>query len=394
MKKFISIMLVLLLTLGLMVGCAGGDNGGVKNGGIKSNDLKDSSATQQRWLRLPDTSKNVCNLVINPDEYSGGSAGNYNRLPLNLGILDGDKKVTKTLNDLIFVVESKSANGVVVVMAESANPNPGTSQTPGTETPGTETPGTETPGQTTEQPADNGQRITSIILAEDDAEVYLGTPYKLEFDAYPKAYAASETYTWTSSNESIATVDSNGVVTGVAVGETTVTIKGSKSGITASCKVTVKLKEAESISLSHAAVTLNIGTTATLIATVTPADASETITWSSNFPNIVSVNPIDSRSAVIASLANGTAIITASTSSGKTATCSVASGITGYDIDPGPIEGSIRKAVQSLGERYGLQVIDLYALTEGHPEYFDDGVHPNTEGNRVIADHLLKEICL
>ena len=112
MKKFISIMLVLLLTLGLMVGCAGGDNGGVKNGGIKSNDLKDSSATQQRWLRLPDTSKHVCNLVINPDEYSGGSAGNYNRLPLNLGILDGEKKVTKTLNDLIFVVESKSANGV------------------------------------------------------------------------------------------------------------------------------------------------------------------------------------------------------------------------------------------------------------------------------------------
>ncbi len=69
-------------------------------------------------------------------------------------------------------------------------------------------------------------------------------------------------------------------------------------------------------------------------------------------------------------------------------------GIVGYDIDPGPIEGSIRKTVHSLGEKYGLEVIDLYALTEGHPEYFDDGVHPNTEGNRVIADHLLKEICL
>lgn len=67
-------------------------------------------------------------------------------------------------------------------------------------------------------------------------------------------------------------------------------------------------------------------------------------------------------------------------------------GITGYDIDPGPIEGSIRKAVQSLGERYGLQVIDLYALTQDHPEYFDDGVHPNTEGNRVIAGCLKEEI--
>ena len=112
MKKFISIMLVLLLALGIMVGCAGGDSGGVKNGGIKSDDLKDSSATQQRWLRLPDTSTKVCKLVINPDEYSGGSSGNFNRLPLNLGLLDDAKSVTKSLNDLIFVVESKSANGV------------------------------------------------------------------------------------------------------------------------------------------------------------------------------------------------------------------------------------------------------------------------------------------
>ncbi len=112
MKKFISIMLVLLLTLGITVGCAGGDSGGVKNGGITSNDLKDSSATQQRWLRLPDTSTNVCKLVINPDEYSGGSSGNFNRLALNLGLLDDNKAVTQTLNDLIFVVESKSANGV------------------------------------------------------------------------------------------------------------------------------------------------------------------------------------------------------------------------------------------------------------------------------------------
>lgn len=69
-------------------------------------------------------------------------------------------------------------------------------------------------------------------------------------------------------------------------------------------------------------------------------------------------------------------------------------GITGYDIDPGPVEGSIRRAVHSLGERYGLQVIDLFALTKDHPEYFDDGVHPNEEGNKAIARFLKKEIIL
>lgn len=111
MKKFISIMLVLILAMSLLAGC-GGDAGGVKNNGIKSNDLKDSSEAQQRWLRLPDSSSNTCRLVINPDEYQGGNAGNYNRLPLNLGLLDDSAAVTKSLNDLIFIVESNAANGV------------------------------------------------------------------------------------------------------------------------------------------------------------------------------------------------------------------------------------------------------------------------------------------
>ncbi|MBO5035567.1 MAG: hypothetical protein J6D42_00630 [Clostridia bacterium] len=111
MKKFISIMLVLVLALSLLAGC-GGDAGGVKNNGIKSKDLADSSDTQQRWLRLPDSSSNTCRLVINPDEYAGGNAGNYDRLPLNLGLLNDDATVKKSLNDLIFIVESNSANGI------------------------------------------------------------------------------------------------------------------------------------------------------------------------------------------------------------------------------------------------------------------------------------------
>ena len=45
-----------------------------------------------------------------------------------------------------------------------------------------------------------------------------------------------------------------------------------------------------------------------------------------------------------------------------------------------------------FGRESGFQVIDLYALTETHPEYFDDGVHPNELGNRVIAEHIRKEI--
>ena len=53
--------------------------------------------------------------------------------------------------------------------------------------------------------------------------------------------------------------------------------------------------------------------------------------------------------------------------------------------------GIICKAVS---EKYGVPVIDLYAFTEHHPEYFLDGVHPNREGNRAIADYLLETLPL
>lgn len=110
MKKFISILLVALLAVGILASC-GGDTSGVKNGGIKSTALADSSENQQRWLRLPDGSTEECNLVINPAEYSGSASGNFNRLPLNVGFLDENDNVKYTLNDAIFILESNAANG-------------------------------------------------------------------------------------------------------------------------------------------------------------------------------------------------------------------------------------------------------------------------------------------
>lgn len=69
-------------------------------------------------------------------------------------------------------------------------------------------------------------------------------------------------------------------------------------------------------------------------------------------------------------------------------------GAIAYDIENEPIRDVVRSLVFSLGHKYALQVIDLYALTEEHPEYFCDGVHPNKLGNRVIAEHLNKQIQL
>lgn len=54
-------------------------------------------------------------------------------------------------------------------------------------------------------------------------------------------------------------------------------------------------------------------------------------------------------------------------------------------ISPEVIGKEIVPIVRRVGEQTGAPVIDVHAATEGHPEYFVDGVHPNAEGATVIA---------
>ena len=58
-----------------------------------------------------------------------------------------------------------------------------------------------------------------------------------------------------------------------------------------------------------------------------------------------------------------------------------------YDILEENIE-KILPIIERTAARLGIQVIDLFQLTDGHPEWFADGVHPNEEGNRQIASFI------
>ncbi len=69
-------------------------------------------------------------------------------------------------------------------------------------------------------------------------------------------------------------------------------------------------------------------------------------------------------------------------------------GITAFDTQDDVIRDNIRPIILSLDEKYSLPVIDLYAFTETHPEWFLDGVHPNREGNIAIAEHMFRELTL
>ena len=63
-----------------------------------------------------------------------------------------------------------------------------------------------------------------------------------------------------------------------------------------------------------------------------------------------------------------------------------------YDIRAAVVAGQIHGIVARVAERCGTACIDLHALTEGHPEWFGDGVHPNAPGNEAIAQHIYEQV--
>ena len=122
---------------------------------------------------------------------------------------------------------------------------------------------------------------------------------------------ASATAKWTSSDTSVATVDGNGVVTGVKAGTAAITAEA--DGATSTCIVTVF---ESSTTISTSALSIKVGETATLKVTVTGADKS--VAWTSSDTSVATVE----MNGTVTGKKVGTATITA-TANGVSAKCTV-----------------------------------------------------------------------
>ena len=152
---------------------------------------------------------------------------------------------------------------------------------------------------------------TSLLLGE-------GATATLTATVTPEN-ATDKTVTWSSSDESVATVSGDGLVTGVKEGKAVVTATAGEKN--AQCEVTVQkgVVEVTEITLSQTNLTLTEGETAALTATVLPTDATDkTVTWISSNPSVATV----SDAGLVTAVLEGTTTITAS-AGGKTAQCTV-----------------------------------------------------------------------
>ena len=169
--------------------------------------------------------------------------------------------------------------------------------------------------------------VTNVTLNKDKLELAEGETAQLKATILP-TNATNKNVTWTSSNESIATVDQNGNVKAVSKGTATITVTTKDGGYTATCLVTVteKVIPVTSVTLDKDKLELPEGDAAQLIATVLPENATnKKVIWSSSDPSTASVDQNGNVTAIATGwLWPGTATITATTEDGGyAATCKV-----------------------------------------------------------------------
>ncbi len=164
------------------------------------------------------------------------------------------------------------------------------------------------------------QPVSSMTLNLADTTIARTQKVKLTANFAP-ATASNKKVMWKSSNPKVAAVSSAGVVTGKAGGTAVITCTAKDgSNVSASCVVTVTPIYPTGIKLFKTTLAIKPGKTAALKATVSPKNTDfKTVAWSSSNPVVATV---DAKGKINA-LSTGTAVITATTSNGKTISCTV-----------------------------------------------------------------------
>ncbi len=156
--------------------------------------------------------------------------------------------------------------------------------------------------------------VAAVTVTPNSSSIGVGGTVRLGAlvtDASGNALAG-RTVTFTSSAPNIASVGTDGLVTGVAPG--TATIQATSEGVTGSATVRVNAPAAASVAsvqVAPATVTLTVGDTRVFTATAKASDGStitgRPVTWSSGGPSVVTV----SSSGVVTAVGAGTAQVLA-----------------------------------------------------------------------------------
>ncbi len=163
--------------------------------------------------------------------------------------------------------------------------------------------------------------VGGVSLDKNEVSLYETATTLLTPSILPQN-ATNKKVIWSSSDTSVATVNSKGLVRGVKAGHAIITCTTKNRGKTATCKVTVeKTVLSRSVSLEQKRLAIYDGRSVTLVASIKPSNVSiKTVSWSSDNPKIAKVNS----AGRVTGMSPGTCTITCQTKdTGKTASCVV-----------------------------------------------------------------------
>ncbi len=153
---------------------------------------------------------------------------------------------------------------------------------------------------------DDDGSVQAITMGRSTLPILIGDNFNFEVDHFP-AQLRRPSYTWVSSDESIATVDNKGNLSTLEVGECEVTVYTSNKKISSICNVSVNPIKSEGVSLDKTELDLEVGFTTTLICTIFPEETTyKEFTWSSSNEEIATVSE-----GVITGVSVGEVVITA-----------------------------------------------------------------------------------
>ena len=133
--------------------------------------------------------------------------------------------------------------------------------------------------------------VTSVSIEPEEVRILVGDYYKLKANVAP-ADATVQELRWESSDESIATVDSDGEVLGIAVGKCRITAYSTDGNeVKGSCSVYVSpVVKISSLKINSSEITMLVGKTRKLSSYVTPTNTTESVNWYSTDTSIVAVD--------------------------------------------------------------------------------------------------------
>jgi endoglucanase len=163
------------------------------------------------------------------------------------------------------------------------------------------------------QPPSEPVPVESISLSVSFAELEVGGTLTILATVLPED-ATNKEVQWSSSDNSITTVNSDGLVTAISAGETTVTANSADGNASATCSITVNEPpyiEVDSITVTPSEAEIDINESIVLSVTIYPEDATDqSLFWSSSDSSVATTD----NTGRVTGVSQGTAEITVSTS--------------------------------------------------------------------------------